>query len=325
MGVIVRVPFRLSLFGGGSDYPSWFTQHGGSCLAASIDRYCHISARWLPPFFAHRNRIVWSKIELVKDRSEIEHPAVRAALEMLDLDGVEIHHDGDLPARSGIGSSSAFAVGLLHALHALKGEMVGPERLAAEATNLEQNILSEPVGNQDQLMCALGGFRLLTFGRDGTWRATPVTLGPETVRGLEERLLLVYTGPRHDAPMPSIADEWALHEIQQMPAVAVSLLEAGAWDDFGELLHQAWYLKRRLAPGISPPEVAALYEGARHAGARGGKLLGAGGGGFLLLFCDPPKQGAVLRALDGCVPVPFRFEARGSQIVHYTSEKRVNA
>ena len=320
--IVTRTSYRLSLFGGGSNYPEWFSRHGGSCLAASLDKYCHVSARWLPPFFPHKTRVVWSKIELVKDRSEIEHPAVRAALEMLDLDGVEIHHDGDLPARSGIGSSSAFAVGLLHALYALTGTMVGPERLAEDATRLERDILGEPVGCQDQLICALGGFRLLTFERNGTWRADPVTLGPETVRALEERLLLVYTGPRHEAPMPSIADEWALHEIQKMPALAVSLLEAGAWDDFGELLHQAWYLKRRLAPGVTTPEVDALYEAARHAGAIGGKLLGAGGGGFLLLFCDPPKQSAVLRALAGCVHVPFRFAARGSEIVHFRPETR---
>ena len=320
--ILTKTPFRVSLFGGGSDYPEWFRVHGGSCLAATINKYCSVSVRWLPPFFAHKSRIVWSKIELVKERSEIEHPAVRAALEMLDLDGVEIHHDGDLPARSGIGSSSAFAVGLLHALYALTGMMVGPERLATDATHLEQDILREPVGNQDQLICALGGFRLLTFARDGTWRADPVTLGPETVRGLEERLLLVYTGPRHDAPMPSIADEWALHEIQQMPALAVSLLDLGAWDEVGDLFHQAWVLKRRLAPGITTPEVDALYEAARHAGARGGKLLGAGGGGFLLLFCDPPKQSAVLRALGGCVPVPFRFEARGSEVVYFRPEAR---
>ena len=320
--VISRTSYRLSLFGGGSDFPAWFRLHGGSCLAAAIDKSCWVSARWLPPFFPHKTRVVWSKIELVKERSDIEHPAVRAALEMLDLDGVEIHHDGDLPARSGIGSSSAFAVGLLHALHGLHGEMVAPERLAAEATHLEQDLLHEPVGNQDQLICALGGFRLITFERDGTWRADPVILPPERVRQLEDRLMLFYTGPRQEAPMPSIADEWALHEIQKMPAGALSFLEAGAWDDFGELLHQAWYLKRRLAPGITTPEVDALYDAARRAGARGGKLLGAGGGGFLLLFAEPQFQNSVLRALDGCVPIPFRFAARGSEIAYFRPEAR---
>ena len=323
MGVLVQVPVRVSLFGGGSDYPSWFTKHGGACLATTIDKYCRISARWLPPFFPHKNRIVWSKIELVKDRSEIEHPAVRAALEMLDLDGVEIHHDGDLPARSGIGSSSAFAVGLLHALHALTGTMVGPERLAAEATHLECDVLGEPVGRQDQLLCALGGFRLLTWERDGTWRAEPVTLGPETIRALEERLLLVYTGPRTvPAGQNPPTDDRLLHSIQQMPQTALMALEAGDWEIFGELLDHAWQLKRRLAPGVTTPEVDALYAAARTAGAQGGKLTGAGGGGFLLLFCDPPKQGAVLRALGGCVPVPFRFMMRGSEIVYFRPEAR---
>lgn len=317
--ILCRTPYRISLFGGGTDYPEWFRSHGGACLAATIDHYCHVSVRWLPPFFPHRTRVVWSKIELVKDRSDIAHPAVRAALEMLDLDGVEIHHDGDLPARSGIGSSSAFAVGLLQALYGLRGLLRSPEQLAEDATHLEFDILEEPVGCQDQILCALGGFRLISFGRDGTWRADPVMLGPECQ--LEAHLLLVYTGPRQSAPsrMRS-SNERALQRIQEMPQEAVGMLANGDLPDFADLLDEAWARKRELGPGITTIAVDDLYQAAKRAGARSGKLLGSGGGGFLLLFCDPAYQADVLSALRGCVPVPFRFEGRGSEIVHYRPE-----
>ena len=327
--IVTQTSYRLSLFGGGSDYPEWFREHGGSCLAATINKFCTISARWLPPFFAHRNRIVWSKIELVKARSEIEHPAVRAALEMLDLDGVEIHHDGDLPARSGIGSSSAFAVGLLHALSGLLGIMAAPERLAEDAIRLER-ILGEHIGIQDQILCALGGFRLLTIERDGMWRADPVILGSETRRALEERLLLFYTGPRAGdlgAASGRVAsrsgpENLALARIQQMPAEALRLLDAADFHGFGELLDESWWRKKELGPGISTPEIDDLYATARRAGASGGKITGSGGGGFLLLCVEPQFQTSVLRTLAHLVHVPFCFESGGSRIAYYREEAK---
>lgn len=320
--VISRTPYRLSLVGGGSDYPAWYQEHGGCVLSATINRYCHISARWLPPFFPHTNRIVWSKTELVKDRSEIEHPAVRAALEWLDLDGVEIHHDGDLPARSGIGSSSAFAVGLLHALHGLQGQMIGPEELAADAIHLERTLLHEPVGCQDQILCALGGLRLVTFTPDGQWRADPVVLPPERLRQLEDRLLLFYTGPRQASILPGGQNSRPLHRIQAMPQQALTILLGRDLADFGDLLDESWQVKRELHAGISTPDVDALYLSARKAGAHGGKLLGAGGGGFLLLFVEPPFQRSVHQALQDLVHVPFAFENQGSSIVYYRPEPR---
>jgi len=291
-------------------------------LSATINKYCYLSARWLPPFFPHRNRIVWSKTELVKDRSEIEHPAVRAALEWLDLDGVEIHHDGDLPARSGIGSSSAFAVGLLHALHGLQGQMIGPEELATEAIHLEQDLLQAPVGSQDQILCALGGFRLVTFERDGQWRADPVILPPERFRQLEDRLLLFYTGPRQAGTLPTGQNERALHRIQAMPGRALTILADRDLADFGDLLDESWFAKRNLGPGISTPEVDDLYLLAKRSGAGGGKLLGSGGGGFVLLFVEPQFQNSVHEALKHLVHVPFAFEMQGSHIVYYRPESR---
>lgn len=320
--IVSRTPYRISCFGGGSDYPAWYREYGGCVLSATINRYCYISARWLPPFFPHRNRIVWSKTEMVKDRSEIEHPAVRASLEWLDLDGVEIHHDGDLPARSGIGSSSAFAVGLLHALHGLRGQMIGPEELAQAATYLEQNLLHSPVGCQDQILCALGGFRLVTFEPSGEWRADPIMLPTERIRQVEDRLLLFYTGPRQTVPPPGKQNDHPLHRIQDMPRRALDILVNGNIEDFGALLDESWWAKRELHRGISTPDVDGLYEAARRAGASGGKLLGSGGGGFLLLFAEPQFQANVLRELAGLVHVPFAFEHQGSQIVYYQPEPR---
>lgn len=320
--VISKTNYRLSLLGGGSDFPSWFMENGGAVLAGTINRACHVSARWLPPFFAHRSRIVWSKIELVKDRAEIEHPAVRAALEMLDIeDGVEIHHDGDLPARSGIGSSSAFAVGLLHALHALRGEFVGPERLAQEAICLECDVLGEPVGHQDQLLCAFGGLRLITWEPGGAWRADPVPLPPEILRAFEERLLLVYTGPRAGAtPSPAGHNPAALARLQEMPRWGAECLSDGDWKEFGDLLENAWWEKKSLAPWIVTPEMDDLYLRLKGAGATALKVCGAGGGGFLLVYAEPDRWGKILLTLEGLVSVPVRFSQRGSSIVHYGTE-----
>ena len=326
MMIISRTPFRISFFGGGTDYPAWFEAHGGAVLATTIDKYCYISCRYLPPFFQHRSRIVWSRIELVNDAEEIQHPAVREVVRSLGIDsGIEIHHDGDLPARSGIGSSSSFTVGLLHALYALKGVMPGKARLAREAIHVEQARLYESVGVQDQIVVAHGGLQRLDIRRDGEYDLSPLILPPERLQALQDHLMLFFSGVSRTASDIAAAQVQAiprkqpeLTEMQRMVDTATSIL-AGSDDltDFGRLLHEAWLIKRSLTEKISTPEIDAIYKIARKAGAIGGKLLGAGGGGFVLFFVAPDRQALVRDALRDLLYVPFRFDTGGSQIIYY--------
>jgi|SRR5579875_1306206 len=336
--IITSTPYRISFFGGGTDYPVWFKEHGGAFLAASINRYCHISCRFYPPFFEYNYRIVWSRIELVHDVGEIEHPAVREAIRFLDVaEGLEIHHDGDLPARAGLGSSSAFAVGVLHALHALKGHLIPKSQLAQEAIHLEQNLLRENVGIQDQITTAVGGLNLVEIDRGGRFQVRPVPLSPIRKRALEDHLMLVYTGvPRtasdiagkQIASIPNKSD--VLKRMQALAHEAASVLTNGNdISDFGRLLHENWELKRSIAPEVSTPLVDDVYARARAAGAVGGKLLGAGGGGFILLFVAPEGRQKVLDALKEFLVVPFEFESNGTRIVlfepeHYSHLARIS-
>jgi D-glycero-alpha-D-manno-heptose-7-phosphate kinase len=324
--IICRTPYRISFFGGGTDYPAWYRQHGGAVLAAGIDKYCYLTCRYLPPFFEHRIRIVYRQIETCSQIEEISHPVVREALKVLNIDrGVEIHHDGDLPARSGMGSSSAFTVGLLHALHALRGEMPTKHQLAKEAIHLEQDVLKETVGSQDQTIAAHGGLRHVRFLTDGEIEVSPLVLPAGRVAELKSHLMLVYTGIARTAAdiaqsyVPGIESRRRqLRIMTQMVDEAIEILTGGVnLIAFGELLHEAWLAKRSLSEMVSNSEVDALYETALEAGAVGGKLTGAGGGGFLLLFVPPERQPDVLEALDGCIHVPFEFESGGSQIIFY--------
>ncbi len=327
--IISRTPFRVSFFGGGTDYPVWYRQHGGATLATTINKYCYITCRWLPPFFEHTSRIVWSEIETVKDHAEIRHPAVREALQFLGIrQGIELHHDGDLPARTGLGSSSSFAVGLLHALYALREIRPEKRRLAAEAIRLEQDLLKENVGSQDQIMAAFGGFNRIEFSADGSFQVIPMPIDPDRLGLLQEHLMLIYTGISRSASeiageqiraIPSKAKEF--RQLHQMVGQAVSILE-GKEDlvSFGRLLHEGWLLKKRLAPRISSEPIDGMVEAALQAGAVGGKLLGAGGGGFLLLFVRPQEQPAVEAVLRGLLRVPFQFENSGSQIIFYGAD-----
>lgn len=327
--IISRTPFRISFFGGGTDYPVWYREHGGATLATTIRRYCYITCRWLPPFFEHNSRIVWSKIELVKEWEEIEHPSARECLKYLGIDqGIEIHHDGDLPARTGLGSSSSFTVGLLHALYGLKGIMPSKMQLAMEAIHVEQERLQENVGSQDQVAAAFGGFNRIDFKPDGTVQVSPMLLNRERLTELEQHLLLVYTGVSRTAS--DIAAEQIrttrekkpeLKMLLQMVEEASSLLQGkGPLLEFGKLLDEGWQLKRSLTGKISNSTIDELYERARRAGAVGGKLLGAGGGGFLLLFVRPEQRSAVLEALNGSLCVPVEFENTGSRIIFYDSD-----
>ena len=324
--IISKTPFRISFFGGGTDYPVWYRESEGAVLATTIDKFCYISCRYLPPFFEHKYRIVYSKVENVKEVQDIQHPSVRAVIDYMGIEeGLEIHHDGDLPARTGLGSSSSFTVGMLHALHAHKGVMPTKKRLASEAIHIERNVLKENVGSQDQVLAAIGGFHKVHFAPDDDFRMTPVTIGKERLRQLQDHLMLYFTGTRR------FASEIAKEQIKETPkrkselTAMFDLVEkaltvlSGSTDlaEFGRLLHENWSLKRSLTGRISNPQIDEIYETARSAGAIGGKLLGAGGGGFMLLFARPEDQPKVVAALDGLLRVPFKFETQGSQIVVY--------
>jgi len=332
--IISRTPFRISFFGGGTDYPEWYRNHGGAVLATTIDKYCYITCRYLPPFFEHRICLVYSKIEYCHTIDEIAHPAVREVLRYLDMRrGVEIHHDGDLPARSGMGSSSAFTVGLLHALYALQGHMVSKEQLAKEGIHLEQEILKETVGSQDQVLAAYGGFNHITFLPNGEISVRPITIGPERMKELNSHLMLFYTGIKRTASnvaesyVNGIADrKRQLRIMKDLVDESLSILNNGQdLTAFGELLHEAWQAKRSLSPIVSNSHVDDIYERARSAGAVGGKLIGAGGGGFLLLFVPPSRQQAVKEALNRLIYVPFKFEFSGSQIIFFDREEDYSA
>jgi D-glycero-alpha-D-manno-heptose-7-phosphate kinase len=328
--IISRTPYRISFFGGGTDYPGWYRQHGGAVLAATINKYCYLMCRYLPPFFEHRIRVVYSKIESCHKIDEIAHPSVRESLRYLKIErGMEIHHDGDLPGRSGMGSSSAFTVGLLNALHALQGRAVGKKQLAEQSIHLEQDILKETVGSQDQVCAAYGGVNRITFLPNGDFAVQPMTLRPERLAELNSHLMLFYTGIKRTAS--DVASSYVtsmgeratlLNKMRDYVDQSCEILNSGkSLVAFGELLHQAWLAKRGLSDKVSNARVDAMFEEARAAGAIGGKLLGAGGGGFVLLFVPPAKQAKVKKQLGRLIQVPFEFEFSGSQIIFFDVEE----
>jgi D-glycero-alpha-D-manno-heptose-7-phosphate kinase len=332
--IITRTPFRLSFFGGGTDYPAWYRMHGGAVLATTIDKYCYISSRTLPPFFEHRIRVVYSRIEDRLTIDEIQHPAAREVLRFLDVRrGVEIHHDGDLPARSGMGSSSAFTVGLLAAMHALEGRMVSSERLTEESIRIEQDVLKETVGSQDQVCAAHGGFNQILFSTSGEISVRPVILPQSRVDELCSSLMLFYTGIKRTAA--DVADTYVcsldqkkrqLRLIREMVDEALEILCGSAsLSDFGALLHESWIAKRSLSDSVSNPQIDGMYDAAMAAGALGGKITGAGGGGFMLLFVPEDRQRHVREALHDLLHVPFSFEGSGSRVIFYDPEPDYSA
>ena len=328
--IITRTPFRLSFFGGGTDYPAWYRAHGGAVLATTIDKYCYITCRTLPPFFEHRIRVVYSRIEDRRSVDEIQHPAAREVLRFLNVSrGVEIHHDGDLPARSGMGSSSAFTIGLLSALHGLEGRMVSTEKLAEQGIHVEQNILKETVGSQDQVCAAYGGFNHVLFSTSGDISVRPVILPQARLAELNASLMLFYTGIKRTAAdvastyVPNLdAKKRQLRLIREMVDEALEIL-CGASDlgDFGRLLNESWIAKRSLSETVSCAAIDSMYEAALAAGALGGKITGAGGGGFLLLFVPPDRRHEVRESLPNLLHVPFSFEPTGSRVIFYDSER----
>jgi D-glycero-alpha-D-manno-heptose-7-phosphate kinase len=328
--IISRTPFRISFFGGGTDYPAWYRQHGGAVLAATINKFCYLTCRYLPPFFEHRIRVVWSKIEMCQKVDEIVHPSVRETLRYLKFSrGLEIHHDGDLPGRSGMGSSSAFTVGLLHALHGLEGKVTSKKQLASESIHIEQELLKETVGSQDQVCAAYGGVNRINFLQNGDFSVQPMTLSQNRLEELNSNLMLFYTGIKRTAAdvassyVSCIEDRAAL--LRQMHECVDQSCEIlggnGSLIPFGELLHKAWLAKRGLSSKVSNSQVDGLFEEARSAGAIGGKLLGAGGGGFVVLFVPPERRNKVRKQLNRIIHVPFEFEFSGSQVIFYDLEE----
>jgi D-glycero-alpha-D-manno-heptose-7-phosphate kinase len=325
--VISRTPYRISFFGGGTDYPAWCRENGGAVLGTAIDKYCFITCRYLPPFFEHRLRLVYSKIEDCQRAADIQHPVVRTVLGMLGVErGLEIHHDGDLPARSGMGSSSAFTVGFLQAMYGLLGRLTSQRQLATEAIHVEQDLIGETVGAQDQVFASFGGFNRIEFKRDNSFRVEPLTLPKSRLEELNGSLMLFFTGLRRTASEVAasyVADIGArtrqLTRMRQMVDEAMEILAArDSLDAFGDLLDEAWQLKRSLSGVVSNTQVDDIYAEARSAGARGGKLLGAGGGGFVLFYVPPDCRERVKERLRSLIWVPFQFDTSGSQIIFYS-------
>ena len=321
--IITRTPYRISFFGGGSDYPDYYMIHGGAVLAASIDKYCYISCRELPPFFSHRYRIAYSSIETVGNIDEIEHPAVKGVFRHLNVqNGLEVQHHGDLPARSGLGSSSSFTAGLLHAIHVLKGDSVSNYDLALETINVEQNVIRETVGSQDQMTVAIGGLNHIKFLPGGEINVYPVGISSQRMQNFNNHLLLFFTGTsRNSQEITKIkikkikAKTAEVAGMKTMVKEAVSILKSNApITEIGKLLHEGWMAKRSLSSNISTQSIDDIYQTARSNGAFGGKLLGAGGGGFMLIFACPENHQKICEALSNLVRVPFRFEFKGSSI-----------
>jgi len=323
--IISRTPYRVSFFGGGTDYPIWYHKYGGQVLSTSINQHIYITCRSLPPFFDHRLRLSYSTIEECSSVDEIMHPSAREILRFLGIrDGIEIHYDGDLPSQSGVGSSSAFTVGLLHAIHAYKGHSVSTADLSQEAIHVEQEILGEVVGSQDQVSAAHGGLNKIQFMPSGEVVVTPITLEEDRRTTLENNLMLIYTGVSRIASEIASTYVNILNKRQQNLQKLSELVDEGIellvgnnnLDEFGRLLDRGWQEKRKLSVNVSNSDTDDIYERALSAGALGGKLLGAGGGGMMLLYVPTNKQAKLKQALSERICLPFKFEPNGSQIIY---------
>jgi D-glycero-alpha-D-manno-heptose-7-phosphate kinase len=329
--IITSTPLRISFFGGGTDYPVWYRERGGAVLATTIDKSCYITVRRLPPFFEYHSRVSYSKVENVARNSAIEHPSVRACLQFMNIeDGVEVHHVADLPARTGLGTSSAFTVGMLLGLYALKNQMRDKHSLNADAIYVEQELLKEAVGSQDQTSAAYGGFNRINFQQDGGIDVKRILAAPHRLEELNENLALFFTG------FSRIASEIATEQVRITPqkrkeletmhqlvdeAESIITSPSRALDEFGRLLHESWQIKRSLTQKISNANIDAIYQEGLNAGALGGKLLGAGGGGFMLFYVPREKRQALRQRLQKLLCVPFSFSGRGSHVVVYEPEE----
>lgn len=328
--VITKTPLRVSFFGGGTDYPVWYREHGGAVLATTIDKCCYITCRRLPPFFEYHSRISYSQVENVASNDRIVHPSVRSCLQFMRMEeGVEIHHVADLPARTGLGTSSAFTVGLLLALYAMKDAMRDKHKLATEAIHVEQEVIGEAVGSQDQVIAAYGGFNRIDFLQDGVIDVTRILAPESRFKALEQNLALFFTGfSRYASDVAQEQIKLTPHKEKELTSMfhlvneaeAILTNPARSLDDFGRLLNESWQIKRTLTGRITNPTIDEVYQAGIDAGALGGKLLGAGGGGFILFYVPPERKEALRQKLKNLLCVPFSFSQKGSQVVVYEPE-----
>ena len=328
--IISRTPFRISFFGGGTDYPIWYRENGGAVLSTTINKYCYINLRKLPPFFEYIHRIRYHKNEEVNCIDNIEHPSVREIMKQLNIgDGIELVHSADVPARSGLGTSSTFSVGLLNALHALNNYMPTKRELALSAINIEQNIIKESVGSQDQVAAAFGGFNHITFMQDRTFDVAQVIISQERLLELQNSLLLCFTGFARSASSIAIKQiEQTKNKFTELRQISSMCEEAQkillnhncSINEFGRLLGDSWRIKKSLTDFISNSHIDEIYQTGINAGAIGGKLLGAGSGGFMLFFAPKEKHKNIMESLNSKLFVPFRFESTGSKIIYFTHD-----
>ena len=328
--IISRAPFRISFFGGGTDYPEWYKEHGGAVLSTSINKFSYITARYLPPFFDYKFRIRYYEREETNSIEEIQHPSVKQCLNFLKFkDNLDLVHHADLPARAGLGSSSTFTVGLLHAIYSLQNKMVSKRELAMNAINVEQNLIKESVGSQDQVVAAFGGLNKIEFGGPKDFTVKPIPINPERVKLLENNLMLFFTGFSRTASNIASEQIKKTHErktelnfMHQSVDQAIEIISSNqSLDDFGRLMGEQWENKKKMTELISNHDINEIYSKGIKAGAIGGKLLGAGGGGFMLFYVPKDKQDQMKKDLKDLLYVPFSFDFTGSQIIYYSDTR----
>lgn len=326
--VITHTPFRMSFFGGGTDFPGFYNEHGGAVISTTFDKYCYVNVRHLPPFFEYSTELSYSKIERVKNIDEINHPSIRECMRYLDMRDIRLTYEADLPAKSGLGTSSSFAVGMLNAFYSLKGKYKSKRELADDAIYLERELCNEAGGVQDQIAVAFGGFNRIDFSADG-YQVTPVVMSNERKEILNNNLMMFFTGfSRFSSDIQTstqavLKDKTAqLLEMYSLVDTAQGILTDKNSDlnDFGRLLDHTWKLKRGITTRISTNSLDEIYEKAMSAGALGGKLLGAGGGGFFVFYVEPEKRKSVMQALDKLLYIPFRFEDSGTRVIYFDAE-----
>ncbi|MBP3238324.1 MAG: kinase [Lachnospiraceae bacterium] len=327
--IITKTPFRMSFFGGGTDIEKYFREYGGAVLSTTFDKYCYVNVRHLPPFFDYSTELSYSKTERVTKIDEIIHPAIRNAMKMLNMYDIRLTYEADLPARSGLGTSSSFAVGMLNAFYALKGKYVDKKRLADEAIYLERTMCNESGGWQDQIAASFGGMNRIEFNKDGTYEVRPVIIHPDRKTELNNRLVMFFTGfTRFSSEIQKenlVGYSEKVKQLQKIyslvnDAEAILTDKHGALDDFGRLLDATWKLKRSTGSAISSNSIDSLYAKGIEAGALGGKLLGAGGGGFMVFYVQPEKKQALMDVMKDMLYVPFKFEDGGTQVIYYSPE-----